>query len=379
EIVQAVVDFMKANYPPNWTYQDFANQFTAEFFDPNHWADVFKSSGAKYVVLTTKHHEGYTMWPSKYSYSWNAMDVGPNRDLVGDVSKAVRAAGLKFGTYHSLFEWFNPLFRADADSGFKTQTYVDTKENPELYELVNTYKPDLIWSDGAGGGSSQYWKSEAFLAWLYNDSPVKDTVVVNDRWGSETDGHHGDYYNYADNYNPGKLMPHKWENAATLMKGSWGYHRNIDLNGIMSPLEILTQLAQTISCGGNILLNVGPTKEGTIIPVLEERLRGLGDWLNVNGEAVYSSHPWTHQNDTTTKGVWYTHKDQDVYAIVLFWPKDNQVELGSVAYNSVNTIQMLGVEGNLDNKASGDHTVVTFPHVSPESLKTAYVLKINTK
>ncbi|CAG2101362.1 unnamed protein product, partial [Medioppia subpectinata] len=349
EVVQSVVDFMKANYRPGWTYQDFANQFTAEFYDPNHWADVFKSSGAKYVVLTTKHHEGYTLWPSKYSYSWNAMDVGPNRDLVGDLSKAVKASGLRFGTYHSLFEWFNPLFNADKDNGFKTQTFVETKVKPELYELVNTYKPDIIWSDGAGGGNSQYWKS------------------------SETDGKHGDFYNYADNYQPGHLLPHKWENAVTVSKGSWGYHRNVDLNGYLTTHELVTQLTQTVSCGGNILINVGPTKEGTITPIFEERLRQLGDWLNVNGEAIYSSKPWTHQNDTITKDIWYTSKDKTVYAIVLFWPKNNEVELGSVAHNSVNTIQLLGADGNLNHRAGGgDHTVVTFPHINPESLKTAY-------
>ncbi|CAG2167824.1 unnamed protein product, partial [Oppiella nova] len=353
-------DFMSKNYPANFKYEDFAPLFTAEFFEPNHWADVFKASGAKYVVMTTKHHEGYTMYPSKYSPKWNAMEVGPKRDLLGDLQKAVKGAGLKFGTYHSLMEWFNPLFIKDADSGHKTQLFVD----PELRELVNNYKPDIIWSDGNGGGDPKYWKSEEFLAWLYTDSPVKDTVVVNDRWGEGSDGHHGDFYNFNDRFNPGVLVPHKWEHIRSLT-GSWGYVRNLHIDAYLKPLEMITEMIMAISCGGNMMFNIGPTKEGTIIPVFEERLRGLGDWLRVNGEAIYSSHPWTHQNDTTTKGVWYTHKDKAVYATVLFWPNNNEVELGSVAHNSVNNIQMLGVDGNLNHRAGGgDHTIVTFPHIA---------------
>ncbi|CAG2169798.1 unnamed protein product, partial [Oppiella nova] len=372
--VQAFIDYMKNNYPPNWTYQDFASQFTCEFFDPNHWADVFKASGANYVVLTTKHHEGYAMWPSKYSYSWNAMDVGPNRDLVGELSTAVRAKGMKFGVYHSLMEWFHPLFVQDADSGHKTQYFVDAKIQPELRELVNNYKPDIIWSDGNGGGDPKYWKSEEFLAWLYTDSPVKDTVVVNDRWGEGSDGHHGDFYNFADSFNPGVLVPHKWEHIDTISKGAWGYKRNVNLWDYLTPLEMLRQLVMAISCGGNMMFNIGPTKEGTITPIFEERLRQLGDWLNVNGEAIYKSKPWTHQNDTLTKDVWYTQNGQAVYAMVLFWPKNNEVELGSVAHTSVSNVQMLGVEGNLEHKAGADdHTIVTFPHVAPESLKTSLI------
>merc|ERR1712071_626789 len=94
--------------------------FTAEFFDPLQWADILKSSGARYVVLTSKHHEGYTLWPSKYSWNWNSMDVGPKRDLVGDLARAIRkTTDMKFGLYHSLFEWFHPLYVKDKEnSGF---------------------------------------------------------------------------------------------------------------------------------------------------------------------------------------------------------------------------------------------------------------------
>ncbi|CAF1294954.1 unnamed protein product [Didymodactylos carnosus] len=98
-----VVEFMNKNYPPDFTYADFAEQFHAEFYDPNEWADIFQASGAKYIVLTSKHHEGYTMWPSKYSWNWNAMDVGPHRDLLGDLASAIRnRTKIVFGLYHSM-------------------------------------------------------------------------------------------------------------------------------------------------------------------------------------------------------------------------------------------------------------------------------------
>ncbi|CAF0754252.1 unnamed protein product [Didymodactylos carnosus] len=147
-----VVEFMRKNYPPDFTYADFAKEFHAELYDPNEWADIFQASGAKYIVLTSKHHEGYTMWPSKYSWNWNAMDVGPHRDLLGDLANAIRnRTKIVFGLYHSLYEWFHPLYLADKSKSFNTQLFVKQKTLPELYEIVNTYKPEVIWSDGDWG------------------------------------------------------------------------------------------------------------------------------------------------------------------------------------------------------------------------------------
>lgn len=120
-----VVDFMNKNYAPNFQYADFAPEFKAEFFDPLQWVSLFNASGAKYVVLTSKHHEGYTLWPSAYSWNWNSNDVGPHRDLVNDLAQAIRQnSTLRFGLYHSLYEWFNPLYLNDKNKSFNTQIYV---------------------------------------------------------------------------------------------------------------------------------------------------------------------------------------------------------------------------------------------------------------
>ncbi|CAG2110056.1 unnamed protein product [Medioppia subpectinata] len=370
---------MSHNYKPGFTYADFAHQFTAEFYDPNHWAEIFKASGAKYVVLTSKHHEGYTMWPSKTSFNWNSVDIGPNRDLLGDLATAVRKAGLRFGAYHSWFEWFNPLYNQDKNNKWSTQDFVKTKARPELEELVNKYKPEVIWSDGDWDAPDSYWNSTDFLAWLYNESPVKDTVVVNDRWGAGMSCKHGGFYSCADRYNPGVLQPHKWENAMTLDKSSWGFRRNSQLSDYLTTHELVTTLAQTVSCGGNLLINIGPTHDGIVTPMFEDRLREFGSWLTVNGESIYATTPWKHQNDTITKNVWYTQKAKSVYAIALDWPQTNQLTLGAVDTKIVDTIQLLGAKGNLVFKESGTSTVVTFPQLSPGALSLAFVLKINTK
>jgi len=372
-----VVKFMKNNYPPGFTYADFAKDFTAEFYDPDHWADIFNASGAKYIVLTSKHHEGYTLWPSKYSFNWNAGDVGPHRDLLGDLAKAIRAkTDIKFGLYHSMYEWYNPLYLYDKKNKFNTQKFVFGKTMPELYELVNTYKPEVIWSDGDWEAKDRYWNSTDFLAWLYNESPVRDTVVVNDRWGSGTPCHHGGYYTCTDRYNPGVLQKHKWENCMTVDKHSWGYRRNAQLSDYLTTYDLIKQLVTTVSCGGNILINVGPTHDGRIIPIFEERLRSLGAWLGVNGAAIYSSKPWSYQNDTLTPGVWYTAGGSTVYAITLSWPDAGVLKLGAPKLDKAAEVKLLGSEDKLKWTAVASGVVVKLPLRSHVKSQHAWTLAI---
>ena len=121
----------------------------------------------------------------------------------GSLTNAVRNEGLTMGFYHSLYEWFNPRYLADKKNNFTTTDFVDHKVLPELKELVELYKPDILWSDGDWEAPDTYWNSTNFLAWLYNDSPVKDTIVVNDRWGAGIPCKHGDFYTCTDRYNPG--------------------------------------------------------------------------------------------------------------------------------------------------------------------------------
>jgi len=389
---KAIVDFMKKNYPPGFTYQDFAAQFDAQLFNPNQWADILEASGAKYYVMTAKHHDGYGLWPSKHSFNWNSMEVGPKRDLIGEVANAVRkrTPDIHVGIYHSRFEWFNPLFNADKATGFKTKTFVENKAIPELYDLVNAYKPDIIWSDGDEYAPYTYWNSTEFIAWLYNDSPVKDTIVTNDRWGNGISCKHGDFYTCSDRFNPGVLMKHKWENCMTIDGASWGFRRNAAYYDYLSIESLIETLASTVSCGGNLLMDVGPTHDGRIVPILEERLRQMGQWLKINGQAIYSTKPWTHQNDTVTKNVWYTSKKTDdgevdatvAYAIVLKWPKNDALFLGAPVTTSSTKVSMLGYHGSgvfqWTSGAGGKGININFPPISFPDLPStwAWVLKL---
>ncbi|XP_070589755.1 plasma alpha-L-fucosidase [Erythrolamprus reginae] len=342
------VTFMNKNYHPGFTYEDFGPMFTAELFDANHWADILNASGAKYVVLTSKHHEGFTLWGSKYSWAWNSVDVGPKRDLVGELATSIRnRTSLRFGLYHSLFEWFNPLFRDDVSSKFKKQQFPNVKTLPELYEIVTKYQPEILWSDGDGNAPDTYWNSTAFLAWLYNESPVQKTVVTNDRWGAGTICKHGGFYTCADRYSPKHLLSHKWEDCMTIDKKSWGYRREAQLSDYLTIEELIQQLVETVACGGNLLVNIGPTHDGRIPIVFEERLKQMGTWLALNGEAIFSTKPWRAQNDSVTPGIWYTFKPKEniLYAIFLKWPTSGTLMMGEPkAILGKTTVKLLGYE-----------------------------------
>ncbi|XP_041771172.1 putative alpha-L-fucosidase [Anopheles merus] len=386
------VQFMANNYKPGFTYQDFASDFTAELFNATEWAELFARSGARYVVLTSKHHEGYTLWPSKHTFGWNAMDVGPHRDVLGELANAVRATGqLTFGVYYSLFEWFNRLYLNDKLHVFMQREYVDGKVWPELQELVNTYRPEVLWSDGDWEAPDGYWKAKEFFAWLYNESPVRDTIVTNDRWGMGTLCLHGDFHTCSDRYNPGVLQKHKWENAMTIDRKSWGHRVNARLEDFMTTDELIGELVTTVSCGGNILINVGPTKAGTIEAIFAERLVEMGRWLKVNGPAIYKSQPWQYQNDTLTGSVWYTttkgssHRRSNfrtIFATVLDYPyKTNSVRLGAFSNQVTNIAQitMLGYNTALKWKPTEDGIMVEFPpknEIDRLELKHAWTLKI---
>jgi alpha-L-fucosidase len=311
KVGQAFRNYHNSTYGPNVKYQDFAPQFKAELFNPDQWAEVFKQSGAQYVVLTSKHHEGFTLWPSAESWNWNSVDVGPHRDLAGDLTKAVKAKGLHMGFYYSLYEWFNPLYKSDVNK------YVAEHMMPQLKDLVNRYKPDIIWPDGEWEHPSETWKSTEFLAWLYNESPVKNTVVVNDRWGKETRGKHGGYYTteYDIVHNEDaskKKFEHPWEECRGI-GGSFGFNRNENLGDYETSASLVHMLIQKVSRGGNLLLDIGPDADGTIPVVMQQRLSDLGAWLKVNGEAIYST---TAAQQAASNGVFFTQKGKDLYVIL---------------------------------------------------------------
>lgn len=365
---QAFTDFHNKTYGEKTKYQDFVKDFKAEMFNPDQWAEVFKQAGAKYIVLTSKHHEGFTLWPWKQSWNWNSMDVGPHRDLAGDLTRAIKDKGLHMGFYYSLYEWFNPLYKDDL------ARYVDEHMIPQLKDLVNCYQPDVVWTDGEWDQSSEKWKSTEFLAWLYNESPVKETVVVNDRWGKETRGKHGGIYTTEydlvnDQNAASKKIEHPWEECRGI-GGSFGYNRNENLKDYETSESLVHLLIDKVARGGNLLLNIGPTADGRIPVIMQQRLKDMGDWLAVNGESIYGTHAWDKTpaigNETT---IFYTAKGNDLYVIVTKW-QDKPIVVNGIAKSGA--VTLLGFDGKVKSSASGNKLSITPPVITPANNPCSY-------
>ncbi|MDB5279430.1 MAG: alpha-L-fucosidase [Ferruginibacter sp.] len=385
------------------TYYDLAKDFKAELFNPDEWAKVFEQSGAKYIVLTSKHHDGYALWPSREAsrdrgFAWNAAEVGPHRDLLGDLFKAVRKTSVRAGMYYSLYEWYNPLWLNDKPK------YVTEHMWPQMKELVNTYQPDVIFTDGEWDAPAETWKSQEFLAWLYNESPVKDKVVTYDRWGSGIRFKHGAVY--TPEYQPDlDVEGHAWEESRG-MGYSYGYNREEDAWDYNSPQSLVLQLIDKASRGGNFLLDIGPDEHGKIPPIMQERLLQIGDWLKINGEAIYGTERWKTvaqwsegRRDYTSKSgdmllkitldpdpgfavkeVFYTYNadKNDLYAILPKYPGSKKIVLKKLEIPAGTEMTFLSTKEKLQWKQAGENIEIELPEFNPDKIKNtaAYAIKI---
>ena len=396
-------EYHQKRYGPDFPYQDFAPQFHAELFDPEHWASVFERSGARYVVLTSKHHEGFALWPSKeasatWGRPWNAVEIGPHRDLLGDLTAAVRRHNVRMGFYYSLYEWYNPLYLADK------QRYVREHMFPQFKDAVTRYKPSIIFSDGEWDLTSAEWHSPELLAWLFNESPARDEVVIDDRWGKDTRHKHGGYW--TTEYTAGMSgMDHPWEESRG-MGFSYGYNRAERAEHYHTARQLVAMLVDLVSRGGNLLLDIGPAADGTIPPIMEERLLQIGSWLHINGDAIYGTKPWktTRQwvrgqaaqvaynkefestYDVSTlidpapgkPGIeaFFTAKGRDVYAILPRWPgRQLQITEGGLQPKSVS---LLGSSSPVRFKTTGASVTLDLPDLPQDLLgQPMWVLKIS--
>ena len=385
--------FHNKHYGKDFDYRQFAPMFKAELFNPEAWAELFLKAGAKYVVLTSKHHDGYCLWPTKspYKKNWNSMDIGPKRDLVGDLTKAVRKKGLKMGLYYSLPEWeTNPTKRTDRGYWLAKKTvdkyaipldkYVDKHVLPQLKELVLNYQPSLIFSDGGEWDEDEnFWKTKEFLAWLYNEAPNKDQVLVNDRWAKGMSGKHGDYYSseYKDTDAVG--VRHPWEESRGI-GGSYGFNRAENLEDYSTSKELILELVDIASRGGNLLLNVGPTADGRIPVIMQQRLMDIGQWLKVNGEAIYGTSAWkrTHMElEDQNMTVYFTSSGKDLYAVCTSLPRSSFLLKGVVAGKGT-AVTMLGLSKKIKWQGTQNGISIIPPLISPSQAPCdyAYVFKI---
>ncbi len=388
----------------NRSYYDLANDFKAELFNPDEWAKVFEASGAKYIVLTSKHHDGFTLWPSKeadktWGFKWNALDVGPKRDLLGDLFKAVRKTSVHAGMYFSLYEWFNPLWKQDK------KRYAAEHAWPQMKDLINTYQPDVFWTDGDWEAPPETWKSQEFLAWLYNESPVKNKIVVNDRWGEGIRFKHAGIY--TPEYQPElDFEDHYWEESRG-MGYSYGYNREEDAWDYNSTQSLVLQLVDKVSRGGNFLLDIGPDEHGKIPPIMQERLLQMGDWLKINGEAIYGTSRWKIHSQWSegnrdykdrsgdmllkitvdpdpgyaVKEVFYTYNanTNTLYAILPKYPDNKKIMLKDIGPASGAVISFLSTKEKLNWRQQGEDIVIDLPEYNPNKIKAPYAFVLKTE
>jgi len=314
-------------YGADFKYQDFASQFKAELWDPDAWAKLFKRAGARYVVLVSKHHDGYALWPSEQAsqtrgYPWNSVATGPKRDICGELSEAVRRQGLKMGFYYSFMEWDNPLYDTDK------KRYVAEHMIPQIKDLMRRYRPAVVWPDGEWGHPDTLWRSPEIVAWIYNHCDNPDELVVNDRWGRALRGQSGDYYTteygHVGGGSPGLKDPNKPFEECRGIGGSFAFNRLENYDHYLTREGLVQLLIEKVSRGGGLLLNLGPTADGRIPVIQQDRLVALGQWLAVHGEAIYGTAkgrfkhlPW---GKSTTKG-------NTVYLHVFDWPADHRLKV----------------------------------------------------
>lgn len=366
-------------------FKALASLFKAEAFDPQQWANLFRRAGARYAFLTSNFHDGYCLWPSPHSAGWNSMDVGPKRDLLGDFCAAMRGAGLRAGFYYSLGEFNHPLYIEGKETG-QLQPFVREHMQPQLRDVVSRYSPSLIYFDGEWQFPLDQFEMQPFLAWLYNESPCRDDVVVNDRFGKGSRGKHGGVYcSEAGVRESG--TEHKWCEDRPISRGNWSYNRFERLEDYLSQRDLIHLLVETVSQGGNLHLDVSPCADGTIPMLQQERLVEMGRWLDVNGEAIYGTRPWTVPSEgprvesvnprldkswkwVETKErpmVHYTRKGEVVYAICLAWP-GRSLTLDSPTTTPRTHVSMLGHSESL-KWASGERgLIIEIPELPPDKL-----------
>ncbi|MHC4466654.1 MAG: alpha-L-fucosidase [Planctomycetota bacterium] len=340
---------------PDYGYKDLIPKFTAEKFDADEWADLFEKSGAKFAGPVAEHHDGFAMWDTKYS-EWNAAKMGPKRDVVGELEKAIKKRDMKFVTaFHHAANWFFfPVHDKQYDTGdpknsglygqyhkpgaLRNKAFLDEWYG-KIIEVIDNYSPDFIWFDFALDSIPEGYVKH-FLAYYYNhaEKTGKEVVVT-----------------YKDNdlvpatgvrdlelgQEP-KLTYYEWITDSTVDdRGAWGYANDLVFK---SPDRVIDNLVDRVSKNGYLLLNVGPKPDGTIPEPARDLLLEVGKWLKVNGEGIYGTSPWiiaaegpTNLGDIQRQGfnesdvvytgedIRFTVKGDDIYATFLAWPGEQAV------------------------------------------------------
>lgn len=354
-------------------YKDFIPLFKAEKFNAEHWVDLFAKSGFKYVVPVAEHHDGFAMYKSALT-KWNAAEMGPQRDIIGELAKATRKAGLVFGlSSHRIEHWwfFNDgrKFNSDVMNGQYNDFYGPAREQNETMtpefmndwlmrniELVNNYQPQLFWFDWWIEQPALEPYRKSFASFYYNKGLEWNKGVV---------------INYKNESFPGNsavldiergklkdIREQPWQTDDAIGYKSWGYISN---DSFKSVKYLVNNLADIVSKNGHLILNIGPRSDGTIPEEQQSILLGVGNWLKINGEAIYGTRPWkvfgegptqiaggsfsdAKDKPFTAEDIRYTTRGEILYAIALDKPVHplNMKQLALGKANKIKSIELLG-------------------------------------
>lgn len=398
-------------------YKDFIPKFTAEKWNPDEWAELFQKAGARYAGLAVEHADGFAMWDSKLT-EWDAADMGPRRDLVGDLAKSIKAHGMKFvATYHRqwLYAWYptldettdasNPAYQGLYGPPVPTSAFVSAREFPDplpdyefsqewldrIKEVVDLYEPDMVWFDNKLDILHEKYRLD-FLSYYYNKSVEWNKNVAATYKFEEFYPGAGILDLERSRMSEGKELP--WLMDDSIDWKSWCY---ISDPHYKTPNRLVDTLVDVVSKNGCLLLNIGPRPDGTIPQEAKGILVAIGKWLDVNGEAIYDTRPWTiygegptqvvegHLSENknkpfTSEDIRFTHKKDVIYAVALEWPENGVLKIKSL--NSTNeliatikSIEMLGSKSKLKWTQNKESLAIQLPSEKP--CDYAYVLKIN--
>ena len=393
-------------------YKDFIPMFKAEKFSADEWVSLFKDSGIKYVVPVAEHHDGFSMYRSVRN-KWNSVNMGPKKDIIGELKKASLKYGLHFGlsSHRAENAWFfngGKSMPSDVQDTTYRSLYGELLEEPggqtldcpegagfnerskkqwlaHTYELIDLYEPELMWFDWTVGKYPFQQTFYQFMAYYYNNAiDWNKGVVINTKTG------YGNNIQVFDieRGKSDKIREFPWQTDTSIGKKSWGY---IDGEVSKTPNQIIDDLVDIVSKNGNLLLNVGPKPDGTIVKEQQDVLLEIGGWLKVNGEAIYGTRPWTIATEGTEIGtsgaftdntetqytaqdIRFTTKDDVLYAISLGWSSE-EITVRSIDENlKVNHVSMLGSNEELRWSQTSDGLKIHFPKEKPSEY--AHALKI---
>ena len=346
---------------PKAEYAKLADRFNPRKYNPDEWVALAQEAGMKYMVLTTRHHDGFCLWDTETT-DFCAPKTAAGRDLVAEYVEACRRAGMRIGFYYSLLDWRWPAYWLGPEKAPEQWAEFVDYVHAQVKELVTKYgKIDILWYDGGWPHSAEAWRSEELNSFVRKKQP---RILINNRSGLPED------FGTPEQHVRAEDRP--WEACMTIGEGGWGWHSG-DPNS-KSTMVLVRTLVQCVSQGGNYLLNVGPKADGTIPAIQASRLRGIGQWMAVNSESIYGCGA-PPQGLTSGQFGRVTMKKKTLYLHVLYWCGEELV-LGGLA-NKVKSATMLASGDELAVEQEADRTIIRgLPKKAPDKIDTVIKLEV---